>query len=424
MTDKQRIWAKIQVIYKALQKQSSWYTGISIKRFLRKKVFDLQTPKFDNSAINAGRWSAYCHYSQEKALLNLLDKNRIEFGSSVIVHPLLPQNLVDVLLEKEVEIIFLDIDKATLSMRPDEVLQKITSRKNSKPVDLIIHYGFNGLYEEVVTMLKSAQQLVVPSILVVDNQDINLSLLDAFEALAFGAFLWNFGDSFFDEQLDLVLDTKLESFPWFVSFQIETRTLSALEYHLSESHQVVLPLVKAYFYLLLDKYREFGVFEKAYFWLADLIWFKDSFKSLNEAQNELKEKYNKFFETSAVPDLVFDLQSVSPENETVFDTGKELIEKSVKFQTKAKDLYDHFIQNIPKHEEGSLEIPNFFLDRGYTKYFLYTVETKFWQDEMKRFGLFSETLGGVHQLVKEDQGLSNANFVADYGLFVNVWGVA
>jgi hypothetical protein len=108
----------------------------------------------------------------------------------------------------------------------------------------------------------------------------------------------------------------------------------------------------------------------------------------------------------------------------VFDTGKELIEKSVKFQTKAKDLYDHFIQNIPKHEEGSLEIPNFFLDRGYTKYFLYTVETKFWQDEMKRFGLFSETLGGVHQSVKEDQSLSNANFVADYGLFVNVWGVA
>jgi hypothetical protein len=350
----------------------------------------------------------------------LLEKNRIEYGSTVVVHPLLPENLVEVLLKKEVEIIFLDIDKATLALNSDQIYQKIQTRKNSKPVDLVVHYGVNGLYEEVCKSLKIAQESVISSILVIDNPTVNLSLIDAFESLGFGGVVWNFGDSFFDEQLDLVLDTKLESYPWHISFQIETRTLSVLEYHLSQSHQEVLPLIKAYFYLLLSYYRQFDFMGRFYFWVSSLFWFSDGFKNEQEAQNQLKEKYNKLFETSAVPDLAFDLQVISPEVETVYSTSEQIIEKSAKYQAKAKDLYDHFIQKIPSRPEGSLEIPNFFLDRNYTKYFFYTTELEFWQSELQHLGFEGQNLTQIHQIVRDDQGLSNANFVYQYGILVPI----
>ena len=417
-SDKNRIWKKIELIYKALQKPSSWYTGIPIKRYLRKNILDLQTPKFNNPAINSGRWSAYCHYSQEQALRNLLEKNRIEYGSTVIVHPLLPKNLIDVLLQKEVELIFLDIDKATLSLDPNQIHQKIFTRRESKPVDLIIHYGVNGLYEEVCKSLKIAQQSVIPSILVMDDPTINLSLIDAFESLAFGGVIWNFGDSFFDEQLDVVLDTTLESYPWFVSFQIETRTLSVLEYHLSQSHQEALPLIKAYFYLLLDHYRKIHWMGKIYFFLYSLPWFSGDIDSIPDAQNKLKEKYNNLFEKSAVPDLAFDLQITSPEVETISATSEEIIERSAKYQERAKDLYDYFIKEVPNRPESSLEIPNFFLDRNYTKYFFYTTDPQVWETELKNLGFETQKPFQIHETVQQNKKLPNANFVVQYGMLV------
>ncbi|MFM7859417.1 MAG: hypothetical protein ACKO96_47710, partial [Flammeovirgaceae bacterium] len=91
-----------------------------------------------------------------------------------------------------------------------------------------------------------------------------------------------------------------------------------------------------------------------------------------------------------------------------------------KYQTKAKDLYDYFIQKIPSRPEGSLEIPNFFLDRNYTKYFFYTTELEFWQSELQRLGFEGQKITQIHQIVQDDQSLSNANFVYQYGVLVPI----
>lgn len=416
----ENIQTKIKVLTDSLKRQGSWYTGLSIKRYLRKEIFKLQTPAFVNTAINSGRWSVYCHYFQEKAFINLLDKNEIKFGSSVVIHPLLPENLVDILVKRQVEMIFLDISKTSHNINKQDLVSILDNRRENRPVDLVIHYGFNGLYEEITELIKTTQNYIIPSIVVIDNFDLNLALLNLFEAVTMGGVLWNFGDSFFDDQLNLASQTPLPTQNWFVSWQIENRTKSVLEYHLSDSHKIVLPFIKAYLFLLIEKSKLYNWTGHIKSFLSSNFWFKNDFKTTEEAQNILLSGYNRLYEV-AIPDLVFDLQTISPERNKDFGKAHELIEKSSRLQTRSKDLNDHFLQNLASRAQGSLEIPDYFLDKTYLKYFVYTTETDFWVDNMKYFGFYAEKLPGVHQIIKNSPNLVNANFVAEYGLFVDVW---
>lgn len=416
----EKLNTKIKILTESLKRQGAWYTGLSVKRYLRKEIFKLQTPAFSNSAINSGRWSVYCHYFQEKAFINLLDKNEIKFGSSVVIHPLLPENLVDILVKRQVEMIFLDISKTTHNLNKVDLISLIDSRVGNRPVDLVIHYGFNGLYEEIAEIIKLTQSYIIPNLVVIDNFDLNLALLNLFEVITMGGVLWNFGDSFFDDQLNLVSSTPLATQNWFVSWQIENRTKSVLEYHLSDSHKLVLPLIQAYLYLLIEETKKYNWTGYIKSFLSTTFWFKNIFKSNDEAVAALMNGYNKLYEV-AVPDLVFDLQAVSPERYKDFGKPEQLIEKSSRLQTRSKDLNDHFLQKLNSREQGSLEIPDYFLDKSYLKYFVYTTETEFWVDNMKFFGFYAEKLPGVHHIIKNSPNLVNANFVAEYGLFVDVW---
>lgn len=415
-----KLKTKIKLLTGGLKKQGAWYTGLSVKRYLRKEIFKLQTPQFVNTAINSGRWSAYCHYFQEKAFINLLDKNEVQFGSVVVIHPLLPENLVDILVKRQVEMIFLDISKTTHNLDITDLSKMIQSRKQDRPVELVIHYGFNGLYQEISDMVKMTQEAVISSLVVIDNFDLNLDLLTLFETLTMGGILWNFGDSFFDDQLNLASETSLPTQNWFISWQIENRIKSALEYHLSDSHKIVLPLVQAYLYLLIEKSKLYNWTGYISSFLSTNFWFKNIFKTPLEAQEALVDSYNKLHEV-AIPDLVFDLQAVSPERYKDFGKAEELIHRSSRLQSRSKDLNDHFLQNLSTQEEGSLEIPDYFLDKSYLKYYVYTTNPQYWIENMKFFGFYAETLPGVHQIIKDSPNLINANFVAEYGLFVDVW---
>jgi len=415
-----KIEAKIKLLMTSIKRQSTWYTGLALKRYLKKEIFKLQTPNFSNGAINSGRWSVYCHYFQEKAFVNLLDKNEIKFGSRVVIHPLLPENLVDILVKRQAEMIFLDISKTTNNLNKQDLISLIENERDNKPVDLIIHYGFNGLYEEITEMVKTTQQMVIPNLVIIDNFDLNLALLNLFEAVTIGGVLWNFGDSFFDDQLNVVADSILPTQNWFISWQIETRTKSVLEYHLSDSHKAILPLIQAYLYLLIEKSPDYNWTGYARAFLSKNFWFRNIFKSKDEALLILNQGYTTLYEV-AIPDLVFDLQTVSPEKYKDFGKADDLIHRSSQLQIRSKDVNDHFLQNLNSRAEGSLEIPDYFLDKSYLKYFVYTTESQYWVDNMKFFGFYAEKLPGVHQIIKNSPNLVNANFVAEYGLFVDVW---
>ena len=420
MADNQVLKDKLGVIYTALQKPGHWYTGLSIKRYLKQQIFSLLKEEFNNSSITSGRWSAYCHYSEIKAFVNLLDKNEVRFGTNVLVHPLLPDFLIDELLKREVNIITLDINKSTLNFDPNEVKSVISSRLNTeKQIELIIHYGFNGIYENIIESVKIAQQAVVPSILIIDNYDTNLCMLDLFNVLTLGSVLWSFGDSFWDDQLDAVLDIKLQSQPWFVSWHLETRTRAILEYHLSQSKDLFEPLINAFFYLLLNEYKKQNFLGNIYQFAASKIIFKDKFKNQQDALNYIKVNYDKLFE-SAIPDLVFDLQTKAPERTVDFGLPEFLLNKSGQLQYRAKQLYDFFLEGLNSRESGSLEIPDYYLDRSYLKYFVYTTEPDHWYKELKKQNFIVETLPPMHRLLTDNVNLKNAQFVTKFGILIDV----
>ena len=91
--NKDQLWQKIKITYSYFQRSSGWYTGLDIKKYLRKKIFSLN-PDFDNKNISSGRWSSYCHYSSLIAFQNLLDKADLGKGRQVLVYPLLPDYFI------------------------------------------------------------------------------------------------------------------------------------------------------------------------------------------------------------------------------------------------------------------------------------------------------------------------------------------
>lgn len=413
MTEKETLSKKVEIVYKALQKKSRWYTGLSIKKYLQQEIFNLQ-PDFKNHSILAGRWSAYCHYSEIPAFNNLLDKNHINFDSRVIVHPLLPDYLVAELLKKTKNITSLDIEKSTLSINPDLILKKAQEEN----IDAVILYGFNGLYGNISKTAKLLKPLTIPTIFVVDNFDINSSLLEAFESIELGSVLWSFGDSFWDDQLDTVMEYKLKTHTWFTSWHIETRTLSLLEYHLSESHQLYIQVIEAFLYLLQSKVSN-GLGQKIKQLATNKFYLSSEFSSPSEAQQLISAKYNKMF-YSAVPDLVFDLQLETPVNYIDYGHAEQVLQSSSEIQIQSKNLYDYFIKQLPIRPKNSLEIPDYLLGQAYLKYTILTTEANHWYQLLSQKGTIIETFPPLHPIFADDKNLVNSQAVVNYGLMIDV----
>lgn len=410
---------KAKLLYTSLQKTNYWYTGLSIKKYLKSKVFHLKKD-FANPALNSGRWSAYCHYSQVTAFKNLLNKNNVTRGSHLLVHPLLPNYLVQTLQTLGAKITFLDINKTHLNFDVDS-LNDLVKKNNLQPsgqkIDLIIAYGINGLYEEISNLANICFEKALPILAVIDNSTINSSLLELFESLKLGSILWNFGDSFLDDQLNQIIDDTLPTQNWFASWHIETRTQAILEYHLSESFADILPLVEAMLFIVTGNSQQSffsGLFQTG----LSKIFLKTKFKDSLEAKNLITQNYPKLFDL-AVPDIVFDLELAFPtqksiENEIAFS------KKEVALREKSRQLYEAFSAELKMQKQGSLEIPSFYLDRVYLRYFLLTSEPSKWYEIALKEGFSSTILSPISELVSSDSKLKNAQLYSKYGLFIEL----
>jgi hypothetical protein len=412
--------AKIEIVAKTLKRRTNWYTGISIKKYLKKYFFSLKEGGFGNKAINSGRWSAYAHYSELKAFQNLLDKNHITQGSKVLIHPLLPESFVDELFLRGVDIQTIDISKHNLQFPEAEFISKVEQMTTQGGLDLVIHYGFNGLYEYITKATKYTDSKVIPSLILIDNFDLNLALLNLFESLGHGSILWSFGDSFLDEQLEVVLDEILPSQPWFVSWHIENRTRSILEYHLSESFEQYVPMVQAYLFLLAHEQSKGSLTQLPYKYFVRYFYLNNKIADPKHALIILKQFYNGIFEF-AVPDFVFDLQDQSPEKFVDGGRPEEVIESSHKISAKARDLFNYFTRQISLRPTGSLEVPEFYLDKSYLKYFIYTTEMSMWYQQLQK-NYMVEKLPPLHPKLFEKFDLPVARYVAEYLLLIDVAG--
>ncbi len=413
MNQEEIIIQKLKLLYSALSRKDRWFTGLSIKKYINKKIFAL-SEGFDNQSITAGRWSAYCHYSIFKSFSNMLDKNHITSKSRVLVHPLLPNFLIDEVLSRTNNVFSLDISKSDFNFELDKYQNSI----DNEAIDLVIHYNFCGLYEELKENINYSQSKGIASLVVINNFDINLSLIDLFENLKLGGFIWSFGDSFWDDQLNIVMKHKLPTKNWYLSWQIETRTRSVLEYHLRESQDIYLPIIEAYFYLLLEEYKKQKFVGNLYQLFSRFI-LVNKFNNPNEARKLMEANYPNIFD-SALPDIVFDLQVLTPVKFRDYGKPKHLIHQASSLQNQAKSFYNFFLTAINSRPQGSLEIPDFYLDKTYLKYIFYTTELDFWKNLLIQKGFYVNHPGELHPYFIAIEELVNAKHITQYGLIIDV----
>ncbi len=413
-TTKEDLQKRVGILTTSLKRKVHWYTGLGIKSFLRKEIFNLRPGGFSNYALDSGRWSGYAHFSAKQSFINMLSKFAIEKDSRVLVHPLLPAVFIDLLIQKQVQIKTMDIDPNTLQWPEVEFKKEMDGQV--KP-NLIINYGFNGLYKFNQDLLVIAQQAVVPTLTIIDNPNMDTSLLDLFQALRNGGFMWLFGDSFLDEQLEVVLDDNLPGQPWYLSWNVEQRARSILEYHLKESHDLYTPLIEAYFYLINQKLGATSLLFKPQMWLSNKMVLQSKFNSKRDAEMTLKKYYSQIFD-SAVPDIIFELQDQAPVSYKDYGHSELIMQASYEITSKAKEIYTHLQNNIDMFATGSLQIPELYLDYGYLKYFFYTTELEHW------YAVFNKTmevekLPPLHPIFAK-LNLENASIISEYALIIDL----
>ncbi len=427
--EKQYLWSKISIIYKSLQKPGSWYTGLAIKKYIQKNIFTLSCSNTKNTgtantSIHSGRWSAYCHFSRLLAFRNLLDKHHIISGNHVLIHPLLPAPLVDELISRGCILETLDISKNDLGFNQDLLNTYFEEHEEQDNFpQLIIEYGFTGIYKSMLETIKKTYQLAIPTMVVIDNNHINVRLLEIFDEHKLGSVLWFFGDSFLDDHINEVLEETVESQNWHLSWYLETRTRSILEYHLSNSHDVYLPLIKNYVYLLIKKYQKLDI--KSF--LVPLVAQKLVLKLPSTKPKEVTKQVHDLYDEAldfAVPDLVFELHESSQNHHTKSSKlpidHYALADFSAQVHIKAKSLYDYFARGVATKPQGSLEVPFFYSDRTYLEYFFYTSEKSVWYNELKQKGYTVSGLPESHQFLRDSDNTPNAQFICKYLLSIDL----
>jgi hypothetical protein len=415
-------WQLLKLTYNALLKPERWYTGLSIKQYLRQKLFNLNGAQLANKPIAAGRWSAYAHYSMQSSFENLLEKHEIESTKTVLVHPLLPPELVDKLIERGAKIVTLDIAKNTQAIPAKDLLNFVRLMKATQMPDLVILYDVSGLLKDVTQAVAELRQLSVPTLVFVDSPYLSSELLELTEALELGSLIWNAGTSFLDEQLSEVVNQNLEPMSWYISWFIETRSRSVLEYHLRESQDVFRPLLEAYFYLLLKKYETYDWAGKlVYTQLGNRLFLKQSFESPKQAEKQLMDKYNDL-QNRAIPDVVFDLQQkrTDSENPEINETLDDVHHREVFWRQKSKAVYEYLVGQINQRPQGSLEVADFFLDRSYVWQYFLTTDKPFWSAHFQDRGWLVDTSLNLHPLFLDKPNLPNANLAGRYGLGLNI----
>ncbi len=405
--NKQKQWAVIKRLFGDIRNSSRLYTGNSIKKLIKEQVLELKQP-FNNNPINSGRWAAYCHYSRVMAFSNLLDKHQIDTQSTVVVHPLLPAEMVDEIIRRGAAMIVVDISINSLAMDHAQLATAIESEP-----DLIIHFTDNGLCSEITELVDYTNALRIPTLLHVESDLPNQELLDLFEKINFGSVLWNFGDSFLDDQLNKVLDISLKNQKWYVSWFIENRTHSSLEYHLSSSKDTTVPLLENYLFLLLKDYEQHGWKEKL-LPLAYGVLKQDKVSNKAQAQQKLAESFQDIF-TSAIPDVVFEIELLDPIGMRP-NNIQDVHDLEHYIHAKNQELFS-YVQS----REG-INVEPHDVKRSYFKAVLFTTSksawTRYFQDkdlQLKNFEVHPEINKLKHTNVSL---LVNQGLVADFSQFL------
>jgi hypothetical protein len=416
----------INLVLDYLERPNKLYTGLAIKQFIKNNL--LKSDKLlKNPSIQAGRWSSYCHYSFFSAFENILQKTELKPGQNILVSPLLPKSVIDQLLPKKFNLSSIDVEKDSLNWSKEKFLSNLSDQKD-KP-SLIINSINNGLTQDYLEIIKETNKQNIPQLVIITKPFLDFTLIELVNNLRAGSsVIYFYGDSFWDNYLDEVITgLPLQNNPWFISFYLETRTSSILEYHLSESRQYFIELLEAYLYLLNQK-------DKSLNWKYTVNQIQSNLKSIGlsvgalsakkyknkeEAEKHLRDAYQKTL-IYALPDTPFELENKLGKFAKSL-TVDQIVDKIHQFQSKAKGWYDFLNAQVSQQPAGSLEVPNFFLQRTYLQYHFYSTNKDYWHTLITQTGYNVQSTFAIHPIFLEKPELfPNTNFINKYLISIDL----
>lgn len=391
------------------QGNSYYYTGIGIKKYLQDSLFCVNK-NYQNKNILSGKWSAYAHFNPLISFINLLDKINIQKDNKVLIHPLCPPSFVDILKKRGLVIHSIEIDKNTMEFGYLNFKNYISAHK----IDLVIFYGFTGLYKNTHKELNFLSENSINSILFVDNPSINQDLLTCFNNLNYGGVIFNFGENLVLLPLSEFVEGMPSEKSFYISWYIETRTRSLLEYHLKNSEPHYRELIEAWFYILLKVSSNLSLKEKVSNWGYSKIYPEmKKFESIDSAQRIILKKVSEI-ETMAVPDIFFELNDPVIKKESLMVS----LELDVERSAKNKDIYNFFLNQVKISQPGSLEIPKIQIGQDYLEYFFFTTDKSFWSEKFKNKNVLVRNYFPIHEDIK---GLvKNVDFFENYMISFSV----
>jgi hypothetical protein len=407
-----KIPLKTEILYNALNKKQSWYTGIAKKKYIIENIFNID-PNFYNKSITSNLWSTYAHFSKTSSLLNLLEKNQINQNSTVILHPLLPADMIQTVMNIGCKVIFGEISKNTLNFHAQSLIKII----ENKQIDVVINFSPLGIYSQIQTQTEIINEKHIPIINCILDQNITLDLLSVFESLKFGAVIFIQERSLANKYLNTILESHLPNKSYYLSWQIEERLRSILEYHLSESHIEYQQIVEAYYYLLVDKQPT--LFSKIIPTIKKNLVQNIQLKSTKDAQNLIHESWKKI-ENLALPDIFFELENFYPTNQTkVVFINLQYLDSYL--NNGYKNIYQFFQNQIQIQPRGTLEIPEFQNDYHGLYFHFYTTNINYWQLYFHNLQIKTETLSSSQSYPNTiDKNDPKINFIKQHSVLIKI----
>jgi len=404
------IRTRMQVLFSILPKVDAWFTGLPIKQYLKDLLFDVPEG-VSNQIVDSGRWSAYAHFSPISAFQNLLDKHGIDSHKTVVAHPFLPPEFIQELHKRSCKIVSLDISKETLQWDPDAFQTWLKLEQSTQHIDLVIPMIINGLGIEVAAIIATCEAQRIQTLVYVSLPHMTMEIRQVLSVHTMGSVLLAGGDSIVHAQLNEFLDSvQLAPQKAYFSWFLESRTKALLEYHLRESQPVVRRLLSAYFYVLNQEYATFGFMASAYSRMSRTMVQVESFDSIEQAEQVIKECYYQMF-SSALPDVLFTLERQFPLSPAPF------YEAHLDFSDRMQAFHTFMAGQVDQQPNGSLEIPALRFGRSYSAFHIFSTNPDF-DDFVEKNGYTLSSFPPIDQYFHDSTRFPSANLCRRFGLLL------
>jgi hypothetical protein len=372
------------ILENTLKSNTNWYSGIPIKNYIISNYSSRS--ELQNSKIKQGFWSTYAHLSLVSSIKNILSKYE---NTNILLDPFLPSEVTDFITQNYISSFF-TIDKNTLAPE-DFGLESI-----------YIVYLQTGNTIPYTQLIKSLNSKNIPIICILDTGYITLNCINLISSINIGSVIICEKQSQLLVNLNSFLgDVTLPSY-LYISYVIENRITSSLEYLLSKSKDSYTPFLHS-LYAFIQSKSSLNAVNWSKQQLVKYLYGLAKNVSTTDLQSTILKEYSLLIE-EPIPDCIF----------LLFTQEKEILTtKESVFSSSVAGLHSFFTQQIQQAEEGSLMIPPFVTQEVLTEFLFFTTNKPYWKKQLAKKGY------SLKELHTKSTDLES-KFVSNYGLLIQL----